>query len=103
MTKLSTLLNLSSGFIPNLWDITLIYLISNLYPGGVEVSKVIHGESKTFEDEVVKSNIPVFVDFWAEWCAPCRASMRTPTWPRIMEFSQFQHFLSLRTGKLSIE
>jgi thioredoxin 1 len=58
---------------------------------------IIELTADNFETEVLNSDKPVLVDFWAEWCAPCR--MLAPTIDQIAtEYSD-----RIKVGKLNVD
>ena len=61
------------------------------------MSKPIEITDQNFETEVLESDTPILVDFWAEWCGPCRALA-----PTIEELSS-DYEGRLKVAKLNVD
>ena len=60
-------------------------------------SDVVNLEDGTFDQEVLKSETPVLVDFWATWCGPCKAIA-----PAVDEIAR-EYKGKLKVGKVDID
>jgi thioredoxin 1 len=63
----------------------------------MSVSSVLHTSDTSFVSDVLESEKPVLVDFWAEWCGPCRSIAP------MLEDVASQRQDSLRVVKINID
>jgi len=58
---------------------------------------IVHVTDDTFTDEVLEADIPVLIDYWAEWCGPCKTIA-----PILNEIAR-EYVGSLKIAKLNID
>lgn len=58
---------------------------------------IVHITDDSFETDVLKSDVPVLVDYWAEWCGPCKAIA-----PVLHEIAE-EYAGKLKIAKLNID
>ena len=59
--------------------------------------KIVHVTDDSFEQDVIKSEVPVLVDYWAEWCGPCK--MIAPILEEVVD----DYAGKLKVAKLNID
>ncbi len=59
--------------------------------------QIVHVTDDSFEAEVLKSDLPVLVDYWAEWCGPCK--MIAP----VLDEISGEYAGKIRVAKLNID